>query len=213
VTGESVGQVSSQTLANLRAIDEVATLPVFRPLVGFDKEEIIRQAERIGTAVLSKHIREYCALVPDKPVTHATVHAAADEESHMDLAVLDRAVAQRKTLDLRALEPVDLVQPYLFTEDISAESVVLDCREEHLFRHWHYPGAERMDLDRLAGGFRKLDKRQTYVLYCSFGVQTAYVAELMQRHGYDAYSFRGGVKALMQYAKRESGIGNRESSS
>jgi thiamine biosynthesis protein ThiI len=58
VTGESVGQVSSQTLANLRAIDAVASLPVLRPLVGLDKVEIIRRAERIGTAVLSQHIRE-----------------------------------------------------------------------------------------------------------------------------------------------------------
>jgi thiamine biosynthesis protein ThiI len=210
VTGESVGQVSSQTLANLRAIDEVTTLPVFRPLVGLDKDEIIRRADAIGTGVLSKHIREYCAILPDKPVTHAKARAAADEESHVDLAVLTRAVAERKTLDLRALEPVDLVQPYLFTDEIAEGQVVLDCREPHHYRHWHYPGAGRRDLDDLAANFRRLDKTKSYVLYCAFGVQTAYVAELMQRAGYEAYSFRGGVRALRQYEKRETGNEKRE---
>ncbi|NIR43493.1 MAG: tRNA 4-thiouridine(8) synthase ThiI, partial [Gemmatimonadetes bacterium] len=69
VTGESVGQVSSQTLGNLRAIDEVAVLPVLRPLVGLDKTEIIARAETIGTAVLSAKVREYCAILPNRPVT------------------------------------------------------------------------------------------------------------------------------------------------
>src|SRR3989441_11931394 len=62
VTGESVGQVSSQTLDNLRAIGEATTLPVLRPLIGFDKIEIIARARTIGTAAVSAHVREYCAI-------------------------------------------------------------------------------------------------------------------------------------------------------
>src|SRR5690606_19637788 len=50
ITGEAIGQVSSQTLQNLRAIDSIAELPVFRPLLGFDKPEIIDRARFIGTA-------------------------------------------------------------------------------------------------------------------------------------------------------------------
>lgn len=201
VTGESLGQVSSQTLGNLRAIDEVATLPVFRPLVGFDKNEIIRRAERIGTAVLSAKVREYCAIVPDKPVTHAKPRAARDEESKVDLMLVDEAVAARKVLDLRRLKPVDLVQPYLFAESIADDAVVLDCREEHHYRAWHYPKAERRDLAEVAAHFGDLDKTKTYVLYCNFGVQSAHLAELMQRAGYEAYSFKGGLRGVMQYAK------------
>jgi thiamine biosynthesis protein ThiI len=205
VTGESVGQVSSQTLGNLRAIDEVATLPVFRPLLGYDKTEIIALAERIGTAVLSAHIREYCAILPDRPVTHAKPAAARDEESGVDLAVLEEAVANRKVLDLRGLSDVDLVQPYIFASEIADGVVVLDCREPHHYRAWHYPGAERRDVTELAASFKELDKAKTYVLYCSFGVLTAYVAEAMQREGYEAYSFKGGLRGLMQYA-RERGV-------
>ena len=201
VTGEAVGQVSSQTLGNLRAIDEVATLPVFRPLLGYDKVEIIRLAERIGTAMLSAHIREYCAIVPDKPVTHAKPHAARDEESRMDLSVLDRAVAGHRVLNLRSLSDVDLVQPYIFATEVKENAVVFDCREPHHYRAWHYPGAEQRDLSDLAAQFRKLDKTRTYVLYCTFGVQSAYVAEAMQREGYEAYSFKGGLRQLVQYAR------------
>ena len=187
VTGEAVGQVSSQTLGNLRAIDAVAGLPVLRPLLGFDKPEIIARAERIGTAVISQHIREYCAIVPDHPVTHAKPSAAADEESHVDPSVLEAAVRERRVLELKALEAVDLVQPYLFASEIPDGAVVLDCREPHHFRAWRYPAAERRDIEELAMSFRRLDKTRVYVLYCSFGVLTAHLAEVMQREGYEAY--------------------------
>ncbi len=200
VTGESVGQVSSQTLGNLRAIDGVASLPVLRPLVGLDKEEIIARADRIGTGVLSKHIREYCAILPHRPVTHAKPHAAEDEESRVDLSLLTEAVARRKVLELRSLEAVDLVQPYIFKADIPDDAVVIDCREPHHYRAWHYPRAVHRELDDLATRFRELDKTRVYVLYCSFGVQSAYVAEVMQREGYEAYSFRGGIRQLTAYA-------------
>lgn len=123
----------------------------------------------------------------------------------MDLAVLDRAVAARKVIDLRSLRAADLVQPYLFASDIPDEAVVLDCREPHHYQAWHYPGAERRDLTDLAARFKDLDKTRRYVLYCSFGVQSAYVAEAMQRAGYEAYSFKGGVRELKRYA-RDKGV-------
>lgn len=200
ITGEAVGQVSSQTLGNLRAIDPAAPLPVLRPLLGLDKQEIIDRARTIGTEVLSARIREYCAIGTAKPVTDAKVQAVEDEESRLDLSVVERAVAARKVLDLRALTAQDLVQPYLFTTEIPEEAVVLDCREAHQYRAWHYPGAGRRDLSDLAGQFKRLDKAKRYVLYCQFGMQTACVAELMQREGYEAYSFRGGAPALRKYA-------------
>jgi thiamine biosynthesis protein ThiI len=209
VTGESVGQVSSQTLGNLRAIDAVATLPVLRPLVGWDKEEIIQRAVRIGTAVLSQHVREYCAIATDKPVTHARPEAAAGEESRVDLVVVSRAVGARKTLDLRSLTAADLVAPYLFTDVIPEGAAVLDCREPYHYRAWHYPGAEQRDLDELARQFGRLDKGKTYVLYCAFGVQSAYVTEAMQRAGYEVYAFKGGIREVMRYAERvRTGKGN-----
>lgn len=200
VTGESIGQVSSQTLGNLRAIDEVATLPVLRPLLGMNKTEIIRLAERVGTAGLSARIPEYCGISRHKPVTDARPEAVRDEEARLDLAVLEEAVARRKRLDLRALQAGDLVEPYLFLSEIPESAGVIDCRETPHYRTWHYPGAVRWDASELALHFGKLEKTKPYVLYCSFGVQSAFIAEAMQRAGYEAYSFKGGAAALRRYA-------------
>src|SRR5690606_16472017 len=125
-TGEAVGQVSSQTLTNLRAIEVASRLPVFRPLIGFDKEEIIERARAIGTAALSEQVKEYCAIAPGYPVTAASIARVDEEEQKMDLAVLEKAVRERKVLDLRALTPADLAAPYLFVDDMPAGAVVID---------------------------------------------------------------------------------------
>lgn len=198
ITGEAVGQVSSQTLTNLRAIEPASHLPVFRPLLGFDKEEIIDRALRIGTAGLSEQVKEYCAIAPGRPVTAASVEAVDREESKLDLGVIDAAVGERKVLDLRALSPADLIAPYLFTDDISDAAVILDCRPEPQFRAWHLPGAQHRDEWELLRGFGKLPKEPRYVVVCAHGIQSAHIAEKMQRAGYEAYSLRGGAAARRQ---------------
>jgi len=72
VTGESVGQVASQTLDNLFALDRVRTLPFYRPLIGFDKSEIISIARKIGTFQSSTlPVSSCCCAVPNKPATRA----------------------------------------------------------------------------------------------------------------------------------------------
>lgn len=83
VTGESLGQVASQTLENIAAISEVVTLPILRPLIGVDKEWIVQQAKEIGTFAISTEPYDDCCsyLVPKNPETHAKleeVHAAED---------------------------------------------------------------------------------------------------------------------------------------
>ena len=203
VTGEAIGQVSSQTLQNLRAIESVAPLPVLRPLLGFDKPEIIDRARFIGTASLSEQVREYCAIAPGRPVTGATIARVDEEEQKLDLSVIDVAVHDRKVLDLRALQPSDLVAPYLFATDIPEHAVIIDCRPRAQYRSWHLKGAEHREEWEILQDFRKLDRDRTYILYCAHGIQTAYIAEKMQRAGYEAYSFRGGLRGVIEYAKQK----------
>jgi len=73
VTGESLGQVASQTLQNLASIEAAVSLPVLRPLVGYDKQEIVREAERIGTFETSIGPHDDCCgfLMPRNPATRA----------------------------------------------------------------------------------------------------------------------------------------------
>lgn len=200
VTGESVGQVSSQTLPNIAAIDVSVTVPVLRPLVGSDKAEIIETSRRIGTYALSEKVREYCSLTERRPVTDASIEAADREEGKLDLGVVQRAVDLRRTLDLRSLDSSELVMPYLYTAEIPAAAVVIDTRSAARYDSWHYPGAVRHDFWELYRDFARLDRDVTHVLYCDLGLRSAQLAEKMQAAGFEAYSFKGGVKALREYA-------------
>src|SRR5712691_3005669 len=85
VTGENLGQVSSQTIASLRAIDAVARHPIVRPLIGFDKQEIVDRAKAIGTYEVSKG-PEICDLLgPPRPSTHARLEQVLAEEAKLNL--------------------------------------------------------------------------------------------------------------------------------
>jgi thiamine biosynthesis protein ThiI len=90
VTGESLGQVASQTLENLSVVEAAATVPILRPLVGMDKQEIIDQARRIGTFEISSISDQDCCqlFVPKHPATKATVREVEAEEAELDIAAL-----------------------------------------------------------------------------------------------------------------------------
>lgn len=67
VTGEALGQVSSQTLTNLRLIDNVSDTLILRPLISYDKEHIINLARQIGTEDFARTMPEYCGVISKKP--------------------------------------------------------------------------------------------------------------------------------------------------
>lgn len=87
VTGESLGQVASQTLENIQATDNAVTLPVFRPLIGTDKLEIIADAEKLGTfEISSQDAPDCCTLfMPKSPETHAKLSDVLDAEAKLPL--------------------------------------------------------------------------------------------------------------------------------
>lgn len=90
VTGESVGQVASQTLENLAAINEVASLPMFRPLIGMDKQEIVTQAIALGSYDISIIPDQDCCtlFVPPHPVVRADSQVLAQIEANLDMRTL-----------------------------------------------------------------------------------------------------------------------------
>lgn len=84
VTGESLGQVASQTLDNLLVLSEATTLPMYRPLIGFDKEEILKIAREIGTFKSSTIKTGGCGAVPKPPATKAKLDLVKKLESELD---------------------------------------------------------------------------------------------------------------------------------
>ena len=96
VTGESVGQVASQTMLSIVVTNEPAKLPVFRPCIGLDKEEIVVRARKIGTMEISSLPFEDCCAMftPKHPNTRPTLEEIYAEEAKLDVdGLVERAIA------------------------------------------------------------------------------------------------------------------------
>ena len=104
VTGEAVGQVASQTLDNMAVIDSVTSMPVLRPLVGMDKDEIVREARQLGTYEVSIIPDEDCCTLftPKHPATKAKAYQVDEAEATLALdALVEEAAATAERRDLR----------------------------------------------------------------------------------------------------------------
>jgi thiamine biosynthesis protein ThiI len=97
VTGDSLGQVSSQTLTNITALDDAVELPILRPLIGLDKTEIIQEARRIETLAISELPDEDCCslLTPRQVETRARIEDLRKIEARLDVDDLAKALAAR----------------------------------------------------------------------------------------------------------------------
>ena len=105
ITGESIGQVASQTMHSLAVTNEVCTMPVFRPLIGFDKQEIVDISEKIGTYETSVLPYEDCCtiFVAKHPVTKPNLNVIKCSESHLDDVIdemMERAVSTAETIEV-----------------------------------------------------------------------------------------------------------------
>lgn len=106
VTGDALGQVSSQTLPHLVAVSNATDMPILRPLLGLPKETIIDLARKVGTAELSARAQEVCDLSAGGPVaTAATEQSISNTVSRIPEHVLSDVVETRKTFDLRDWTP------------------------------------------------------------------------------------------------------------
>lgn len=97
ITGEAIGQVASQTIESLTVTNDAVSMPVFRPLIGFDKEEIVERAQRIGTFETSILPFEDCCtvFVPQHPVTKPNVERIRESESLVDFEPLIEAAIEK----------------------------------------------------------------------------------------------------------------------
>ena len=101
VMGDSLGQVASQTLQNIKTIEQAIKLPVLRPLIGFDKEDVIKIAREIGTYELSILPSDGCNAVPSKPATQAKLEKILDEEKLLDIKkMVQKAASESETISL-----------------------------------------------------------------------------------------------------------------
>ncbi len=203
ITGDAMGQVSSQTLQNLAVISQAVmpSMPVLRPLVGFNKEEILAIARRIGVFDLAAAVGEYCDLLPKKPATRAPLSEVLRGEAAMDPKQLFAQVKARTAYDVRGLSESDLGPTGLETDRVPEDATVLDLRPKSSWQTWHYPGALQMDFQQALQAFPSFDRDRGYVLVCEVGLKSAHLAERMQEAGFQAWNFRGGLKEMMVLAR------------
>ena len=104
VTGESLGQVASQTMQSMTVTNSVVSLPVFRPVIAFDKEEIMDVARKIGTYETSILPYEDCCTVflPKNPVIRPTISRAEYLEKSLDIdSLVETAVLNEEIIDIK----------------------------------------------------------------------------------------------------------------
>lgn len=196
VTGEAIGQVSSQTLKNLRAIEDGIDYPLLRPLISFTKDDIVTLSHKVGNFAASSKIREYCQIVPAKPVTASSVDRVQDLASCFDSkALIDAAISQARVLRLSELNDAELVDSYLFTSEITSDTCVIDCQSKAERDQASIPDSSHWEFYEFMRKIKTFARDKRYVIYCRQGTQSALLAEEMQSHGYEAYSLRGGLES------------------
>lgn len=207
ITGEAMGQVSSQTLQNMAVISQAVSpsMPVLRPLVGFNKDEILAVARKMGVFDLSAAVGEYCDLMPTKPSTKASLFEVQRGEIGMTPGRLEELVQTRTVYDLRSLDETALGAIGgigLETGSILEGATVLDLRSKPAWQAWHYPGALQLDFQRALETWRSFELDRDYVLVCEVGLKSAHLAEVMRQAGFRSWYFRGGLKELMALAEK-----------
>ncbi|NVP17760.1 tRNA 4-thiouridine(8) synthase ThiI [Candidatus Gracilibacteria bacterium] len=190
VKGDSLGQVSSQTLKNLFVIDKASETLVLRPLISFNKQEIINDSMKIGTYEFACNMPEYCAVISDKPATGAKLENVLNEEKKFDFSLLEKAINNKK------IQFIDEVLEKEVSGDIEIETchivgqneIIIDVREEQksqenplIIEGFNILKLPFFDLEF---EFPNLDQTKTYLFYCNKGMISKNQAILLKNKGF-----------------------------
>ena len=190
VTGEALGQVSSQTLTNLRLIDNVSDTLILRPLISHDKEHIIDLAREIGTADFARTMPEYCGVISKSPTVKAVKAKIEAEEQNFDFAILDKVVQEASNIDIREIanQTQEQVVEVETVSGFGANDAILDIRsiDEQDDKPLKVDGIEVVSLPfyKLSTKFGDLDQSKTWLLWCERGVMSRLQALYLREQGF-----------------------------
>ena len=181
MTGESVAQVSSQTLRNLALIDQATNKLVLRPLSTMNKPEIIDIANNIGTRRFAETMPEYCGVISKNPVTHGSYTRMEKEAKKFDYTVLDKAVEDAVSVnvdeivnDIKDIGAIDIV-----SDLSSGEYTVIDIRQND---ECIETTCETLKIPfyKLKTEFKKLPQNKEYLFYCDKGILSQLHAQYLR---------------------------------
>ncbi len=189
VMGDSVAQVSSQTLTNMCVIDAVTETLVLRPLITMDKQDIIQLAAKIGTEEFAKNMPEYCGVISDRPTTRAKKERILEEEANFNFDVLNKAIDDREIIKIDdVMSRTTTVAEVELVKVPQVGDIVIDIR--------HPDEIEKAPLDltnneirpiafyELMAHIEDLDAEASYLLYCEKGTMSQLHASHLKGMGY-----------------------------
>jgi len=190
VTGESVAQVSSQTLQNLVVIDSVINKLVLRPLITMDKTDIIHLSQKIGTEEFAAAMPEYCGVISVKPTTRAKPEKIEKEESFFDFSVLQEAINSARAVNIdEIVNDIQQTSEIEQVNDVSAGEIVVDIRhpdeEELKPLELTHGDILKIPFYSLHKQFSTLDKSKHYLLYCEKGVMSQLHGQYLKDEGFE----------------------------
>ncbi|ARD85652.1 thiamine biosynthesis protein ThiI [Ferroplasma acidiphilum] len=193
VTGESIGQVSSQIPKNLKSLSYGINTPLFRPLIGFDKEETINYSKRKGL-YMDESIGEFCSLFSKNPGINTAYRDLKPEVEKFPLKEILHEIIKIKK---------DEIDDYVNSinnsksDTIPENSIIIDLRDNKDFDLWHVPGAINMPVSSIDSLAESGNPDKNYFFYCKKGLNSAYAASIMRSHGYNSfYSTEKDIKKM-----------------
>jgi thiamine biosynthesis protein ThiI len=190
ITGESIAQVSSQTLSNLSVIDRVTECLVLRPLITYDKQDIIDQAKKIGVYEYAARMPEYCGVISDKPTVRARLKRVQEEEHNFNFEVLEQALAQACVTSIdtvpEELQEYRQVRP---KQQLQSNDIVVDVRasSDQQKKPLNLPGIEILTVPffQINQQFVDFDQSRNYLLYCEKGIMSQLHALHIKDQGFE----------------------------
>lgn len=190
VTGESSGQVSSQTPENLFELSRNMEFQVIRPLIGMDKDWIMDFARSIGT-FQNDSSEEFCALFSEKPITKIKREELEEDMNRLSDYMPDTS----EIMEIRGSNIENLLNSLRNEHDfkiksleqIPPHSIIADVRDPLSYKNGHPEGAISVNKANLNELIDSLTEKDTVIFYCKKGLQSASYAGKLRNKGFNAY--------------------------
>ncbi|MFT8229674.1 MAG: tRNA uracil 4-sulfurtransferase ThiI [Enterobacterales bacterium] len=191
VTGDVLGQVSSQTLINLDLINNVDNILILRPLITYNKEKIIQISRSIGTEIFSIKTPEYCGLFSNKSSAKSTQKRIEFEENKLNDSILTNVIKNAKVINIEKLKNINHQEPYASIKTTSyfkKNDILLDIRDIKKYKYnpvkFDNIKIQSLPFYKLNNKIKNLDKNKSYILYCDSGITSKLCANYLYSNGF-----------------------------
>jgi len=172
VKGDSLGQVSSQTLKNMYTIDKASDALVLRPLISMNKQEIINITKQIGTYDFACSMPEYCGVISDNPSAGAKYEDIIEEEAKLPEGLVEKVLEGKKIEFVRdMLDKIEREWEIQEVQGVWEDDIIVDVREPERVKksplsHKWYEHVMVIPFYEINHSFKNLDQSKTYLFYC-----------------------------------------------